>query len=292
MRFSSQALYTVLATALNRDQSMMLTKMKHQSFQAELNVDLQEYCNGIVHPEMKETITNYKKLMNDPLLCEVWIQAMCKELGNIAQVYENKKGTDTVRFLTHNAIAAIPKDRKVTYARIVVDYCPKKVDPNQVRITVGGNLIEYPGELTTRTADLTTTKLLWNSVISTPGARYKTSDIKSFYLETPLDRFEYMRMPFDLIPPKFADAYDLHQNQKGGYIYMEIRKGIYGLPQAGILANKLLKERLGRVVYYKMPHTHGLWKNATRPINFTLGVDDFGIKYEGEENLDHLLTAI
>ena len=76
---------------------------------------------------------------------------------------------------------------KVTYARIVVDSRPQKDDLNRVRITVGGNLIEYPGELTTRTADLTTTKLLWNSVISTKGAKYKTADIKSFYLETPLD---------------------------------------------------------------------------------------------------------
>ena len=139
----------------------------------------------------------------------------------------------------------------VTYARIVVDYCPQKEDPNHVRITVGGNLIDYPGELTTLTADLTTTKVMWNSVISTEGARYMCADIKGFYLETPLDRPEYMRMPLDLIPEDFQNAYQLQEKAKNGYVYMEIQKGMYGLPQAGILANKLLKEQLANTFTLK-----------------------------------------
>ena len=50
---------------------------------------------------------------------------------------------------------------------VVMDYCPQKADPNRVRITTGGNLINYPDQLTTRTANLMTSTLLWNSVIST-----------------------------------------------------------------------------------------------------------------------------
>ena len=42
---------------------------------------------------------------------------------------------------------------KKTYARIVVDFRPQKEDPNRVKITAGGNLIQYAGELTARTAD-------------------------------------------------------------------------------------------------------------------------------------------
>ena len=72
--------------------------------------------------------------------------------------------------MTPDGIKNIPHDRTVTYAQIIVDYRPHKKDPNRVRITVGGNLITYPGELTTRTTDLVTTKFLWNSTISTPGA--------------------------------------------------------------------------------------------------------------------------
>lgn len=254
--------------------------------------DIEEVCNGVVHPVTKETLTQYRKVVKVPELRDTWTKAMSKELGNISQGFGDEKGTNTVKFLTHEEIKTIPADRKVTYARIVVDYRPQKEDPNRVRITVGGNLIEYPGELTTRTADLTTTKILWNSTISTEGARYVCADIKSFYLETPLDRHEYMRMPIDLIPDDFAAAYDLKAKAKGGYVYMEIQKGMYGLPQAGILANKLLKERLGKFGYYELPHTPGLWTHTSRPITFTLVVDDFGIKYVGREHLDHLLNAI
>ena len=67
---------------------------------------------------------------------------------------------------------------------------------------------------------------------------------------------------------------------------------MYGLPQAGILANKLLKKRLARYGYFELPHTPGLWKHVSRPIAFTLVVDDFGIKYVGKEHIDHLLNAI
>ena len=55
---------------------------------------------------------------------------------------------------------------------------------------VVGNLLDYPGELTTQTANLTTTKVMWNSVISTPDARYMCADVKKFYLCTPLEQYE------------------------------------------------------------------------------------------------------
>ena len=92
-----------------------------------------------------------------------------------------------------------------------------------MHITVGGNLMEYPGEFTMKT-DKKLVKLLWNSVVITRSARYKMADIKSFYLETPLDRFKYMRMPIDIIPEEFSTAYNLHEKVKDGYVYMEIQK--------------------------------------------------------------------
>ena len=122
------------------------------------------------------------------------MEAMCKELGRLAQGYGDVQGTSTIKFLTMEEIGRIPQDRTVTYARIVVDFRPQKSDPNRVRITAGGNLINYPDELTTRTADLTTTKIMWNSTISTPGARYIASDAKNFYLATPLDNPKYTRI--------------------------------------------------------------------------------------------------
>ena len=146
--------------------------------------------------------------------------------------------------MTHKEIWNIPRDRTVIYARMVVDYRPQKPDPNRVRITAGGNLIKHPDELTTWTADLTTSKILWNSVLSTQDEKYMCIDIKNFYLGTPLDRFEYMSIPLTMLPEHVAQQYQMQEKENNGFIYVEIRKAIYGLPQAGALSNKLLKKRL------------------------------------------------
>ena len=67
---------------------------------------------------------------------------------------------------------------------------------------------------------------------------------------------------------------------------------MYGLPQSGILANKLLVKRLDLFGYYPVEHTPGLWKHKTRPVVFSLVVDDFGVKYVGKENADHLVNSL
>ena len=82
--------------------------------------------------------------------------------------------------------------KDITYGRVVVDYQPEKSDPYCTRLTVGGNLIVYPNDCGTPTVNLLTVKLLLNSIISSPGAKFLTIDIKNFYLNTPMKRFEYM----------------------------------------------------------------------------------------------------
>ena len=67
---------------------------------------------------------------------------------------------------------------------------------------------------------------------------------------------------------------------------------MYDLPQSETLAKKLIRERLLKHGYYKMPHTPGLWKHVSRSISFTLVVDDFGIKYVGEEHAKHLIGVL
>ena len=118
---------------------MFLEELKRTAISA-TPTTLEEVANGVVHPVTKETITKYKKLIEDPLLRETWSKAMCKELGRLCQGFGETKGTDTMRFLDLEGIKNIPRDRVVTYARIVVDYRPQKEDPNRVRITAGGNL--------------------------------------------------------------------------------------------------------------------------------------------------------
>ena len=99
-----------------------------------------------------------------------------------------------------------------TYARIVVDLRQQKSDPNRVRITAGGNLIKCPGKLTTRTTDITITKIIWNSVISTEGARYGCFDVGDFYLKTPMKKIEYMKMPLPLFPERTRKQYNLDEH--------------------------------------------------------------------------------
>ena len=86
--------------------------------------------------------------------------------------------------------------------------------------------------------------------------------------------------------------YNLDSKIHHGYVYVEIRKGMYGLPQAGKLANDLLQKHLKPYGYEPVKHTPGLWKHQTRPINFTLVVDDFGIKYTDKDDIDYLIEAI
>ena len=94
-------------------------------------------------------------------------------------------------------------------------------------------------------------------------------------------------MPLSLFPEWTIEQYDLRTHAKDGWVYFEIRKAIYGLPQAGMLANKQLRKNLAPEGYYEVPHTPGLWKHTSRPITFFLVIDDFGIKYEGKEHADH-----
>ena len=71
--------------------------------------------------------------------------------------------------------------------------------------------------MTTRTADMRTSKLMWNSTISTRGARYMMADAGNFYLATPLEQKEYLIITVNLIPQEFIDLYDLQNKVKNGY---------------------------------------------------------------------------
>jgi hypothetical protein len=76
----------------------------------------------------------------------------------------------------------------------VCAYKPHKSDPHR------GDRIEYPGEVATKTADLTVTKSILNSVCSTKAALYMNMDINNYYLGTPLERYEYVRIPNVICP--------------------------------------------------------------------------------------------
>ena len=122
--------------------------------------------------------------------------------------------------------------------RFGVKWCPQKFEPLCTRLIVGRNLIDFPRNIGTLTADMATAKILTNSMIYTPGARFTTVNLKNFFLYTPMDRFEYMKTPFDILPPEIIAQSSLHQIKHNGFIYFEIQKFMYGLPQASMIANE------------------------------------------------------
>jgi hypothetical protein len=135
---------------------------------------LQLFCEfaGAVMCDDTGDLLEYRQLAKIPKYRQKWTNAFGKEIGRLAQGIDGiVEGTNTIFFVDYDEI---PEDRKkdVTYARICVNYRPEKADPNRCRITLGGNLINYPGDVGTRTADMLTVKLLLNSVISTPGAKF------------------------------------------------------------------------------------------------------------------------
>jgi hypothetical protein len=117
-------------------------------------------------------------------------------------------------------------------------------------------------------------------------------DIKNYYLGTPLPRFEYMKMLLSRFPEEIIQKYNLNALAVVGWVYIEIRKGMYGLKHAGLLANQLLQARLAPFGYYPARHTPGLWLHKTRPISFTLIADDFAVKYVGKQHAEHLRNAL
>jgi hypothetical protein len=220
-----------------------------------------------------------------------WLYSTSNEFGCLTKgvAPHIPSGSETMRYIFHHQL---PPDRQATYARFVATERPHKTETKRVRLTVGGNLVHYPDKVSTPTADLSTVKLLLNSVISTPGARFITFDLKDFYLGTPMMRKEYMRTPLASIPQTIVDQYALLAKAHKGFVLIEICKGMYGLPQAGIIAFNQLKTHLPTHGYAPCTHTPGIWTHSTRDITFTLVVDDFGIKYTNLDDALDLLSAL
>jgi hypothetical protein len=251
-----------------------------------------EFANEVFNEETGELL-KYRNLITHPRYCEAWTHSSANEFGRLAQGVGGRiKGTDTIFFI-HKHQVLQDRWRDITYAKFVYELKPNKAEIHRTRLTVGGDKVHYPGDVGTPTADLTLVKMHLNSVISTSGARYMTLDVKNFYLNTPMTRFEYVRIKIQDIPQEIIDEYNLREKvTPDGYVYVEVQKGMYGLPQAGILAQELLEQRLNKHGYSQSKVIHGLWMHKSQPISFTLVVDDFGVKYVGREHAMHLISIL
>ena len=161
----------------------------------------------------------------------------------------------------------------------------------RVRGTIGGDRINYPFDVSARTADLDVVKILLNSVIST-DAQWMTLDIVDYYLGTPLPRSEYLRIPRKFIPDDVMAQYNLEPFVSDGAILFEVLKGMYGLPQAGLLAQQRLIKHLATSGYHEDPFVPCLFKHVSNGVTFTLVVDDFGVKFHRRPSAEHLITCL
>ncbi|EJK53767.1 hypothetical protein THAOC_26721 [Thalassiosira oceanica] len=236
----------------------------------------------------------YRELLRHPKLGDDWQVSSANEFGRLFQGIGNRidKPTNTCFFIHKHEVPA-DRFKEVTYGKFVCVVRPQKAEPNRCRLVLGGNTIKYPYDVSTPTADMLLFKILLNSVVSTPGAKFMTIDISNFYLNTPMDRYEYVKLHRRDIPDEVFNQYKLHEKMTDdGHVYVEVRKGMYGLPQAGILAQELLEQRLAKHGYRQDKIVPGLWQHDWRPIRFSLVVDDFGVEYVGEEHAQHLIDVL
>jgi hypothetical protein len=71
---------------------------------------------------------------------------------------------------------------------------------------------------------------------------------------------ELARILISLIPDEIKDDYNVHEYvDENGFVYVEIRGGIYGLSQSGYLANEDLKMNLAQFGYAPAKRTPGVF---------------------------------
>ena len=107
-----------------------------------------------------------------------------------------------------------------------------------------------------------------------------------------MNKEEYLKIAIKILPQEIIDTYDLLSKKCDGYIYVIIKKGIYGMVQAGIISHDALKEHLKPYGNAPAKNAQGLWTQTYRDINFTLVVDNFVIKYTHKKDADHLISAL
>jgi hypothetical protein len=199
-----------------------------------------EFSNEVFDEESGKLL-KYQKLITLPKHCKVWMHSSANKFERLVQgVGGRLKGTDTIFFIRKHQV---PEDKwkDVTYPKFVCELKPNKAKVHCTQLTVGGNKVHYPGDVGTPTADLILVRMHINSVVSTRREQYMTLDAKNFYLNMPMVRYKYVRIKIDDIPDEIIVEYNLRAKvSNDGHIYVEIERGMYGLPQAGILAQELL----------------------------------------------------
>jgi hypothetical protein len=256
----------------------------HQASLAGLKLSEYHFAGSATNPDNGQPL-KYQQLIIGADAAG-WSEALSTEWEKLLT------GTETAEFIHPSEK---PSDRVASYFNPV---CSIKDKPEgqqkRVRGTYGGNITDHEGEVTAEVAAMSTIKVMFNAVISEPNSWFSTADIKDFYLNTVLERAEYMWAQLADIPKLIQLKYEVQKYAVNGRVLVKLKKGVYGLPQAGLLARKRLVGHLKTHNYLEDVETAGVFHHITRPIYFTLVVDDFGIKcgVPGREHVQHLHAAL
>ena len=115
---------------------------------------------------------------------------------------------------------------------------------------------------------------------------------KKIYLWTPMDRYEYIWLSLKLLLEEIIAQYGIRGVKHNECIYADMSKGIFCLPQAGIISNDCLTKNLETHGYHQCRHRAVLWKHKWRPVIFSLVVDGFGVKYIARQHSYHIIESI
>ena len=198
-----------------------------------------------------------------------WEIGLSNDIGRLAQVIGYRvAGTNTIDFICKSEV---PANKKATQANFICDYRPLKTEPHQVFLTVGRDELDCSYNAVSPAASLLETKMIFNSTISDEkkGACLFSSDLKDNFLASPMEENEYMRIHARYVLDYIRLQYDIETLiDLDGYVYVSIKKCIYGLKQAAILAYNHLVEQLKPHGYHSCPETTGLWLHKRRKIFF------------------------
>jgi hypothetical protein len=121
-----------------------------------------------VHPFTGKEM-EYMARMKDPRLQPLWTRGFGNKCGHLFQGIRDRA--------------------------LMAKYKPRQEKRERVRLTVGGDRLDYSDDVATSMVDITTFKILINSTLSTEEAAMMMMDIKNFYLGTPLPRYK-TSLPF------------------------------------------------------------------------------------------------
>jgi len=241
--------------------------------------------NAVLNITAAGQVLNYRTAITGPD-AEDWRRSEDKEWARLI------RQTATIAPVHYREIPSERRKDISYYNPQVREKIKDGVVDRRVRGTYGGDRCNYPGDVTARTASLETVKVLLQSVVSTPGAAFLTADIVDFYLNSTLERAEYLRVQRRFLSDTAIQEHELAPYLHNDVVYFRVDKGMYGLPQAGILAQRRLKGILADAGYHEAPYVPCLFTHATSGFAFTLVIDDFGIKYTDEAAAQHLLDTL